>query len=309
MKKNITATVLFLIISVISFGQEWTVPADRKDRLSPFQFNDSIRKAGLKIYSQICITCHGSPGMGNFQPLTPPPGDPATTKIQHNSDGEIFYKVSEGRGPMPSFKNSLAARDIWNVIAYLRSFNTAYVQKVMPEITSNAYPGAVISLYLQLNTAKDSVQVRVLATTDTHVVPVEKAGLKLFLKRTFGQFMLDEEKFTDEKGIASFAIPSGLPGDTAGNLQVSARFSDEDLFGSASRDTLIQAGIKVVPVSLVSERAMWNIVQKAPLWILLTYILGVLLVWGFIFLVLFKLRDIFIIGEHLEKVKEEQKTQ
>jgi hypothetical protein len=309
MKKIITATVLLQIIWFVSFGQEWTVPADRKDRLSPFQFNDSIRKTGMKTYNQICITCHGSPGMGNFQPLTPPPGDPATSKIQHNSDGEIYYKVSEGRGPMPSFKNSLAARDIWNVIAYLRSFNTAYVQAVMPEITSNAYPGAVISIYLQLNTAKDSVQVRAMAASDKLVIPVKKAGLKLFLKRTFGQYMLDEEKFTNEDGIASFAIPSGLPGDTAGNLQVSARFTDEDLFGSVSRDTLIQAGIKVVPVSLVSERAMWNIVQKAPLWILLTYLLGVLLVWGFIFLVLFKLRDIFIIGEHLEKVNEEQKKQ
>lgn len=44
---------------------------------------------------------------------------------------------------------------------------------------------------------------------------------------------------------------------------------------------------------------MWNSVRKAPIWIILTYTCGVLGVWGFIFLVLFKLRDVFIIGHHI----------
>ena len=308
MKKKVTAIVFFHLLSVGAFSQEWTVPAERKDRLSPFQFTDSIRTAGKLIYSQTCISCHGTPGMGNYQLLNPPPGDPATEKVQHNTDGEIFYKVSEGRGPMPSFKNSLAARDIWNIIAYIRSFNKSYVQAVMPEITSSAYPGAVISIGLRLNPSKDSVHVRVLATTGKHIVPVENAGLKLFLKRTFGQLVLDEEKISNQEGLASFAIPPDLPGDTAGNIQISARFTDEVLFGSVSRDTVIQAGVKVVPESLVKKRAMWNIVQKAPWWILLVYSMGTLLVWGFIFLVLFRLRDIYIIGEHLEKENKDQKT-
>jgi hypothetical protein len=50
-------------------------------------------------------------------------------------------------------------------------------------------------------------------------------------------------------------------------------------------------------LSLVAERAMWNSVRKAPVWIILTYGLGLLTAWGFVFYVLMKLRDILIIGE------------
>ena len=51
---------------------------------------------------------------------------------------------------------------------------------------------------------------------------------------------------------------------------------------------------------LNEQRALWNVVQKAPIWLLITYISGVLAVWGFIFLVLFKLRAIFELGKKEE---------
>jgi hypothetical protein len=110
---------------------------------------------------------------------------------------------------------------------------------------------------------------------------------------------LDEEKTTDSKGNAVFMIPADMPGDTAGNVRISAKFTDEEVFGVVSKDTIIKAGVMTVPVSLVAERAMWNTVRKAPVWIILAYTLGVLAVWGFIFLVMMKLRDIYTIGSVL----------
>jgi hypothetical protein len=72
---------------------------------------------------------------------------------------------------------------------------------------------------------------------------------------------------------------------------------------------MLNAGVITVPVSLVKERAMWNTVRKAPVWIILTYSLGLLGVWGFIFYVLLKLRDIFVIGDHLSKNRDEEKKE
>src|SRR5512145_3067834 len=89
---SISFLVLTLLALVPAFSQEWVVPSDRQGKLSPFAFNDSIEKAGLQLYNLNCMSCHGSPGKGNFQQLIPPPGDPATEKIQHNRDGEIFFK-------------------------------------------------------------------------------------------------------------------------------------------------------------------------------------------------------------------------
>jgi mono/diheme cytochrome c family protein len=306
MKKIFISLLIIQAFSAFVMAQEWIVPADKQGRLSPFVFTDSIRKVGSQLYNLNCLSCHGTPGKGNYQRFVPPSGDPASEKIQHNRDGEIFYKVSEGKSPMPTFKNTLTSIDIWNIIAFIRSFNSAYVQSVMPEITSSAYPGALIRISLLLTPGNDSVCMQVSAIKGMAVIPVSSAGVKLFVKRTFGLLPLDEEKITNEKGIASFSIPLGLPGDTAGIIHVSARFTDEDKYGSVSKDTLLQAGVKVIPVSLVKERAMWNVVRKAPLWILLTFSLGVLVVWGFIIMVLFKLRDIYMIGDYTEHKKNNE---
>jgi len=300
-RRSIPFLALTLLALVPVFSQEWLVPADRQGRLSTFAFNDSIEKAGLQLYILNCMSCHGTPGKGNYQQLTPPPGDPATEKIQRNRDGEIFYKIMEGRGQMPSFKNTLSTGDTWAIVAYIRSFNSGYVQAVMPEITSGAYPGALIAISLRLAAEKESVIMKVSAIKDNSAVPVVGAGVRLFVKRTFGMLPLDEEKITDDNGMATFTIPPDLRGDTTGNIKVSARFTDEEKFGTAAKDTVLQAGLQVIPVSLVKDRAMWNTLRKAPWWILLTYGLGVILVWGFIILVMLKLRDIFIIGEYTEK--------
>lgn len=301
MKKTLSI-ILIQLFTLSLFSQEWVVPAERKGKLSPFKFEDKTRKEGERLYLINCKSCHGTPGKGDFQAnLVPQPADPATEKIQKNLDGELFYKITTGRGPMPSFKNSLSATDIWNVISFLRSFKEGYVQVIAPLIKSSAYPGAEIVVKLLSGPANDEITMMVSAVTEKSTVPVTGAGVKLFVKRTFGRMPVDEEKTTDNSGRAIFKVPAGMPGDTAGNLHVSALFADEEAFGSVSKDTIIKGGAKINPVSLTSRRAMWNVVRKAPVWIILTYTLGVLGVWGFIFLIMFKLRDIFIIGKHLSQ--------
>lgn len=308
--RSLGTLILLFIPAIAMLSQEWLVPADKKGKLSTFSFTEETRKAGELLFTLNCMSCHGTPGKGNYLPtLVPPPGDPAADKIQHNSDGEIFYKVSQGRGPMPSFKNSLSAADIWNIVSFIRSFNKSYVQSVMTVITSKAYPGAEISISLALNRAKEMITIKAAAISGKSIVPVKDAGVKLFVKRTFGRLMIDEEKTTNIEGIAEFKLPEGLPGDTAGNIHVSAGFTDEEIFGPFSKDTVLEAGVKVIPVSLTRDRAMWNVVRKAPVWVIFAYTSGVLVVWGFIFLVLLKLRDIFIVGSHLTKEPLKEKPE
>lgn len=297
-------TVLILCLMLVpSFaqGQDWVVPEDRRTRLSTFPFTDETRKEGERLYQINCHSCHGDPGKNNFIALQPSPGDPATDKIQRNSDGEIFHKVSTGRGQMPSFRSVLTTEEIWKVVSFIRSFNRDYVQKVMQVITSSAYPGAVISMRLAYDDAARLVSVVATATGETGSVPVTGAGVRLLAKRYFGMLQVDEEKVTDSNGTALFTVPDGLPGDTAGNVSLSAQFTDEQTFGSVSKDTVLMAGVVTVPVSLTAKRAMWNTVRKAPVWVILAYGLGVLAVWGFILLVMLKLRDIFTVGTALKE--------
>jgi hypothetical protein len=299
MRKTLLILAAVLNTFITLSGQEWIVPDNRRGRLSPFPFNEDTRKAGETSYNTNCLSCHGNPGKGNVINLVPPPPDPSTEKFQKNTDGEIFYKIAEGRLQMPAFRNVLNSTEIWNIVSFIRSFNRAYKQVVMPVITSSAYPGAEIILRLGFMPDDTSVVVRALAVTEQSSVPVTDAGLRLFVKRTFGFMPVDEEQFTDNNGLAKFRLPDGLPGDTAGNLNFSARFSDEDSFGEFSRDTIMKAGELTIPVSLVAQRAMWNKSRMAPVWVIAVYLCGVLAVWGFIFFILLKLRDVYIIGKTL----------
>jgi hypothetical protein len=308
--KSFLAILFLQLITLTVIGQEWTVPPDKKGKLSTFKFSEASRKTGEQLYNINCKSCHGTPGMGNFQAnLKPPPPDPATEMFQSNTDGELFFKVSSGRGPMPSFKNSLSSSDLWNIISWLRTLKKDYIQLVAPVIKSSAYPGAEIIIELLSGPAKDEITIKVTAATEKSSVPVKAAGVRLFVNRTFGRMMIDEEKTTDNDGKALFKLPSGMPGDSAGNLRLSAAFVDEDTFGSVSKDTVLMAGTKNIMPGLTSERAMWNVVRKAPLWVLLTFTVAILGVWGFIFLILLKLRDIFTIGMHLTRSETEEKKQ
>lgn len=304
--RNILIVIFFLqaFLPEVS-AQEWVVPDDKKGRLSTFSFDEKTQKEGEKLYRINCISCHGTPGKANYLPLVPPPGDPATDKIQRNSDGEIYYKVTSGRGQMPSFRSVLSSDELWNIVSFIRSFNKNYKQQIMPLITSSAYPGAVIKLALSFNSADKNIILSANAVKENSSVPVTGAEVKLLIHRTFGMLPIDEIKTTDSEGNARFAVPASLPGDTAGNVLVSARFINEDVFGSVSKDTILPAATKTQTVSLLAERGMWNTVRMAPVWIILTYSLGLLAAWGFIFLVLMKLRDIFIIG----KTKEAEITE
>lgn len=301
-------SIIFTLLvwgSILTKAQEeWIVPDDKKDKLSPFAFNDSITEAGRLIYEGIdlgnCLSCHGNPGKDNWQKLIPPPNDPAGEKIQNNNDGELYHKIYEGRVAMPSFKDKLSSDQIWSVISYLRSFNDTYVQEVAKEIIQKGYKGDVIILLTQLD--KHTLQSQVVGINNNKKETLENVEIKLALKRAFGHLTIDEVKFTNRQGIATFIIPNDIPGDSSGNVNLIARLTNKELFGEVKTDTVLALGIATNKPSLVAKRAMWNQLRMAPLWILVAYSGGVILAWGIIFYILLQLKKIFEIGRKEETI-------
>ncbi len=43
--------------------------------------------------------------------------------MRPQTDGELFWKISEGRDPMPSFKGQLTDTQIWQLVNYVRTFS------------------------------------------------------------------------------------------------------------------------------------------------------------------------------------------
>ena len=127
-----------------------------------------------------------------------------------------------------------------------------------------------------------------------HVVGAE---IKLYAKMYFGNLMIDETRTTDNQGIASFKFPKDLPGDAKGVIRLMAKPVDDAAFGEAKADTSLAIAVPTIRPPLNEPRAMWNVVQKTPVWLLLTYSFTVLAVWGFIIYILLQIRTIFKLGK------------
>ena len=296
MKKRYLSLLLIFVITLrLSAQQPWIVPEENLAKLSAFAFSDSTHKIGAELYNTNCKSCHGDPGKNNVIKLVPPPVDPASDKMQANSDGGLYYKISLGRMPMPTFKNILSPNDIWVVISYMRSFNEKYVQVVAPKVES---AGMVQNVKIQMNWLKEKNQVQAVISgkKDNIDQPLTGAEVKLFAKRYFGNLQIDDARNTDAEGKVLFNFPKDLPGDSTGYVQLLAKLTDEAAYGDAKNETTLAIGVPTYRPPLNEQRAMWNVVQKTPIWLLLTYTFTVLAVWAFIVYVLFQIRAIYRAG-------------
>jgi len=220
MKLKSTFFVVLNFIAVVLMAQTtpWEVPADRSAKLSTAAFNDQNRNTGKDLYQTNCKSCHGDPGKNNVIKLVPPPPDPATTQLQQNTDGSLHYKISEGRGPMPAFKNILSSADIWNVISYLRSYNKDYRQQLAIEPNFGGEVFDKVDLKLTSDPTHNAILAQLTGVKGSLVKPIAGLEVKLFAKRYFGNLMVDKPMNTDTEGKALFAFPKNLPGDASGNV-------------------------------------------------------------------------------------------
>jgi mono/diheme cytochrome c family protein len=120
----IAAAVLVVGVGVglVSGQGEWKAPAEAKGTKNP-QSGPASVAAGKKVAETNCITCHGPGGKGDgpaAAALTPKPANWTSDKIKAETDGELFWKISNGRGPMPPWKH-LPDKERWDLVNYVRS--------------------------------------------------------------------------------------------------------------------------------------------------------------------------------------------
>jgi mono/diheme cytochrome c family protein len=133
MKSKMMSVIMLMVIfvTVASFTmyqapKPWPVPDKDSKMANPVKADATSANEGKAIWAKQCQSCHGKSGKGDgtkAASLNTHPGDFSQAAVQGQTDGALFYKISEGRGDMPSFKKKLPdAEDIWNVINYMRTF-------------------------------------------------------------------------------------------------------------------------------------------------------------------------------------------
>ncbi|HYL46757.1 MAG TPA: c-type cytochrome [Candidatus Limnocylindrales bacterium] len=123
--------VLFLIIAaggavVLYSVINWSAAAKAKKLQNPVPATSQAVGAGMMIYMQHCEKCHGENGDGKgpkAADLSIAPQDLTNAQaMSHITDGEFFWQISEGRRPMPAFKDKLSEEMRWQVVDYIRTF-------------------------------------------------------------------------------------------------------------------------------------------------------------------------------------------
>ncbi len=119
--------LIFLSIGLAAFHKTpWSVPLEDKLRKNPLTASDANLNAAKPVYNEYCANCHGDSGKGDgpdAMMYDPSPGNLTDTKHMNSlTDGEIFYQITQGRKPMPSFRKKLTDDQRWQLVILVRSF-------------------------------------------------------------------------------------------------------------------------------------------------------------------------------------------
>jgi thiosulfate dehydrogenase len=102
-----------------------TIEREAPQGPNPEAFNDENLQAGIKLYAQNCMVCHGASdggasniAVGLFQEA------PQLVRhgVEDDPEGKIFWKVKHGirLTGMPSFSKTLQDPQIWQVTLFLK---------------------------------------------------------------------------------------------------------------------------------------------------------------------------------------------
>jgi mono/diheme cytochrome c family protein len=122
--------ILFVILGgggamFLYFHRDWNAPATAKDLQNPVPSAPDSVEMGMKNYSTHCQSCHGERGDGKgprAERLSIAPSDFTDAHAMGQmTDGELFWKISHGRRPMPGFQDKLTEQERWQLVNYIRT--------------------------------------------------------------------------------------------------------------------------------------------------------------------------------------------
>ncbi len=130
MKKLMLYIVLSLalvsFIGITTQEDRWKAPDGAKDIKNPISASGKAASAkrGAKLFKTRCMVCHGTQGKGDGiggKALSPKPQNLTSKMVQSQSDGELFWKITNGRNDMIKWGPILSKEQRWDAVNYVRT--------------------------------------------------------------------------------------------------------------------------------------------------------------------------------------------
>jgi len=126
MKINFTLLLLFIATFALNAQTKNWIAPKAADSITNTTKNkaESIKK-GKELYKVQCLMCHGSKGNGKGPAgtyLSPKPANFTSEAVQTQTDGTLFWKMTNGNSPMAAYKDILTEKQRWNLVNYIRTF-------------------------------------------------------------------------------------------------------------------------------------------------------------------------------------------
>jgi mono/diheme cytochrome c family protein len=133
--------ILFLAVCATSFAQKetgaehkvrWKEPDGMETMKNPLAQVVASADSGKITYMQICSVCHGSSGKGDgiaAAGLAHKPADHTSVFVQQETDGQLFWELTNGHAPMPAYKTVLNDKQRWQLICFIRTLKSKSIHK------------------------------------------------------------------------------------------------------------------------------------------------------------------------------------
>ena len=105
---------------------EWESPASADNLKSPIPNNVMSEAKGKDVYNLYCLSCHGEYGFGDGAAGASFDRRPANfhnKRVRAQTNGSLFWKITNGRMDMPSFERVLSEEQRWQVVSYVRKIS------------------------------------------------------------------------------------------------------------------------------------------------------------------------------------------
>lgn len=115
--------------------EPWKAPASADTLVNPYLIEPLTLPQAQEVYTIYCASCHGYQGKADgaaAKNLKVKPLKFQDKRVAAQTSGALFWKIREGRGEMPPFKELLSEEQKWQMVEYIRDISKPFEEQMNP---------------------------------------------------------------------------------------------------------------------------------------------------------------------------------